>query len=251
MLKSEAGKVFVGVGGWTFPPWRGVFYPKTLAQKRELEYLGTRLNSCEINGTFYSLQKPESFAKWRDETPDRFVFALKGSRYIVNRRELAGAGEAMPRFFGSGMSELGSKLGPILWQFAHTKRFDPDDIARFLDLLPREVDGLPLRHALEPRHDSFKDKRFTTMVQERGHAVVFAEHDTYPQIEAHAPDFAYVRVQQTREAVDTGYEAAELDRITAMAKGWAAGGRDVFLFVISGAKVRNPAAAEAIIARLG
>ena len=175
---------------------------------------------------------------------------MKGSRYIVNRRELAGAGEAMPRFFGSGMSELGPKLGPFLWQFAHTKRFEPDDFERFLDLLPRELEGLPLRHALEPRHDSFKDERFTAMVQERGHAVVYAEHDTYPQIEAHAPNFAYARVQQTREDVETGYQKAELDRIAGMAKGWAGQGRDVFLFVISGAKVRNPAAAEAIIARL-
>jgi hypothetical protein len=199
----------------------------------------------------YSLQKPESFAKWRDETPDGFVFALKGSRYIVNRRELAGAGEAMPRFFGSGMSELGSKLGPFLWQFAHTKKFDPDDFARFLDLLPRELEGLPLRHALEPRHDSFKDDRFIALAQERGFAVVYAEHDTYPQIEAHGPDFAYARVQQTREEVQTGYEAAELDRIAGMARGWAAEGRDVFLFVISGRRCatgRGGAISAALIA---
>jgi uncharacterized protein YecE (DUF72 family) len=245
------GEVRVGVGGWTFEPWRGVFYPEKLPQKRELAHMGERLTACEVNGTFYSLQKPASYAKWRAETPDGFVFALKGSRYIVNRKELAGAGEAMPKFFGSGMAELGPKLGPMLWQFANTKKFDPDDFARFLDLLPQELDGLPLRHALEPRHDSFKDERFTTMVQERGHAVVYAEHGSYPRIEAHAPDFAYARVQQTREDVDAGYDDAELDRIAAMAKGWADQGRDVFLFVISGAKVRNPAAAEAIIARLG
>ncbi len=245
------GQVRVGVGGWTFEPWRGVFYPDKLPQKRELAHMGERLTACEINGTFYSLQKPESYAKWRDETPPGFVFALKGSRYIVNRRELAGAGEALERFLGSGMTELGDKLGPFLWQFAHTKTFDADDVARFLDLLPAERDGVRLRHALEPRHDSWVDERFVELARERGVGIVYAEHDKYPKIDAATADFAYARVQQTREDVEAGYEAGELDRIAAVAKGWASGGRDVFLFVISGAKVRNPAAAEALIARLG
>jgi uncharacterized protein YecE (DUF72 family) len=245
-----AGKVRVGVGGWTFEPWRGPFYPAGLTQKRELEHMAGRLTACEVNGTFYSLQKPESYRKWASETPDGFVFALKGSRYIVNRRELAGAGEAVGKFFASGMTELGPKLGPILWQFAHTKKFDTDDFARFVDALPTEHEGVRLRHALEPRHDSFKDERFVELARAKGCAIVYAEHDTYPQIDETTADFAYARVQQTREDLERGYEDAELDRIAALAKSWAAGGREVFLFVISGAKVRNPAAAEAIIARL-
>jgi uncharacterized protein YecE (DUF72 family) len=250
MSGDEAGSIRVGVGGWTFEPWRGVFYPDKLPQKRELAHMASRLTACEINGTFYSLQKPESYRKWRDETPDDFVFTLKGSRYIVNRRELGTAGEAMGRFFGSGMTELGGKLGPFLWQFAHTKKFDADDFARFLDALPTEHEGVRLRHALEPRHDSFKDERFVELARERGCAIVYAEHDTYPKIDERTADFAYARVQQSREEVETGYEGAELDRLAGMAKGWAGDGRDVFLFVISGAKVRNPAAAEAIIGRL-
>ena len=245
-----AAAIHVGVGGWTFEPWRGVFYPDKLPQKRELAHMAGRLTACEINGTFYSLQKPESYAKWRDETPDGFVFSLKGSRYIVNRRELATAGESMSRFFESGMTELGPKLGPILWQFAHTKRFNPDDFARFLDALPTEHEGVRLRHALEPRHDSFKDERFVELARARSCAIVYAEHDAYPRIDERTADFAYARVQQSREEVNAGYEAAELDRLAALAKGWAADGREVFLFFISGAKVRNPAAAEALIARL-
>lgn len=242
--------VHVGVGGWTFEPWRGVFYPEGLTQKRELEHMASRLTACEVNGTFYSLQKPESYRKWRSETPDGFVFSLKGSRYIVNRRELAGAGEALPKFLASGLTELGPKLGPILWQFAHTKKFDADDMARFLDLLPAEHDGVPLRHALEPRHESFQDERFVELARERGCAVVYAEHDTYPKIDAQTGPFAYARIQQSREALEAGYEEAELDRLASVAKGWAADGREVFLFFISGAKVRNPAAAEALIRRL-
>lgn len=245
-----AGRVRLGVGGWNFEPWRGVFYPEKLAQKRELEQMAGRLTACEVNGTFYSLMKPDSFRKWASETPDGFVFTLKGSRYIVNRRELGGAGEALGKFLGSGLTELGDKLGPILWQFAHTKKFNPDDFAAFLDLLPAKHDGLRLRHALEPRHDSFKDERFVELARERGHAIVYAEHDTYPQIDEATADFAYARIQQSREEMAAGYDEAELDRIAAMAKGWAAGGREVFLFFISGAKVRNPAAAEAVIARL-
>jgi uncharacterized protein YecE (DUF72 family) len=245
------GTVRVGVGGWTFEPWRGTFYPEKLSQKRELAFMGEQLTACEINGTFYSLQKPESFRKWRDETPDGFVFTLKGSRYIVNRRELAGAGEALPRFLGSGLTELGPKLGPILWQFAHTKRFDADDFERFLDLLPAEQDGTPLRHALEPRHDSFQDPRFVELAKARGCAIVYAEHDKYPKIEADTAPFVYARVQQSVEDEANGYPDAELDRLAALARGWAASGKDVFLFFISGAKVRNPAAAQALIARLG
>lgn len=244
------GAIRVGVGGWTFEPWRGVFYPEGLVQKRELEHMAGRLTACEINGTFYSLQKPESYRKWAEETPEGFVFSLKGSRYIVNRRELAGAGEALPKFLNSGMTEMGAKLGPILWQFAHTKKFDPDDMARFLDLLPAEHGGVPLRHALEPRHESFADERFVELARERGCAVVYAEHDTYPKLEADTAGFVYARIQQSREEIETGYDDAELDRLAALTKTWAESGRDVFLFFISGAKVRNPAAAEALIRRL-
>lgn len=242
--------IHVGVGGWTFEPWRGTFYPEKLTQKKELAFMGEHLTGCEINGTFYSLQKPESYRKWRDETPEGFVFTLKGSRYIVNRKELAGAGEALPRFLGSGLTELGDKLGPILWQFAHTKKFDPADFEAFLDLLPAEQDGVALRHALEPRHDSFQDERFFDLAKARGCAVVYAEHDKYPKLEADTAPFVYARIQQSVEEQANGYSDAELDRLAALAKSWAAAGKEVFLFFISGAKVRNPAAAQALIARL-
>ena len=134
-----AGKIYVGVGGWTFEPWRGVFYPEGLTHKRELEYASRKLTSIEINGTYYSSFKPASWAKWRAETPDGFVFAMKASRFCTNRRVLAEAGELMARYVGQGLVELGDRLGPINWQFMATKKFDPEDIEAFLKLLPREV----------------------------------------------------------------------------------------------------------------
>ncbi len=246
-----AGKIRIGVGGWTFEPWRGAFFPEGLPHRRELEYMASKLSSIEVNGTFYRTQKPETFAKWRDETPDGFVFALKGPRYTTNRTVLAEAGESVGRFIDSGVAELGDKLGPINWQLAATKKFDRDDVAAFFDLLPETVGGLPLRHALEARHPSFADAAFLDLARERGVGVVLAGDSEYPVIEGGAEAFVYARIMGTGADHEAGYSREALDAWAARARGWAEAGRDVYLYVISGHKVANPAAATALIDRLG
>lgn len=251
MAGNNAGAIHVGVGGWTYEPWRGgAFYPEKWSQAKELDYAGQHLTGIEINGTFYGRQKPASFIKWRDAVPDGFVFTAKASRYCTNRKVLAEAGESIARFTEQGIAELGDKLGPILWQLAATKTFDAADMAAFLALLPAEQDGVRLRHAIEPRHDSFADPAFFAMAREAGVAVVYAEAEKYPRFDEQTADFTYARIQTAREDLPEGYAAADLDRLAAQARAWAKGGRDVFLFFISGAKVRNPAAAQALIARL-
>lgn len=245
-----AGKIYTGVGGWTFEPWRGVFYPNGLAQKRELEYASRQLTSIEINGTYYSTFKPESFAKWAEETPDGFVFSVKASRFCTNRKDLSAGAESIERFLNQGLHELGAKLGPINWQFMATKKFDPVDFENFFKQLPKELKGLPLRHALEVRHDSFFDPAFGDMARRHGAAVVYAKGDPdFPEIEVETADFTYARLMGTREDEVAGYSPAELDAWAAKAKTWAGRG-DAFVFVISGAKVRNPAAAKALIERV-
>jgi uncharacterized protein YecE (DUF72 family) len=244
-----------GVGGWTFEPWRGVFYPPGLAQSKELTYAASKLTSIEINGTFYGSQKPESFAKWAAETPDDFVFSLKAPRFAVNRRVLAEGGDSITRFYASGLDRLGDKLGPVLWQFAATKQFDRDDFAAFLKLLPEKLGDRRLRHALEPRHESFADPAFFALAKEHNAAIVYADADKYPTIgdPAVAPtaDFAYARLQRSSEDNATGYDASALDHWAQVASDWTrAGAQDVFLYFISGAKVRNPAAAMAMIERI-
>ncbi|MCW5770524.1 MAG: DUF72 domain-containing protein [Rhodospirillaceae bacterium] len=242
--------IYVGIGGWTFAPWRGVFYPAGLPQKRELDYASRKLTSIEINGTYYSTFKPASWAKWRAETPPGFVLSVKGSRFCTNRRVLAGAGDSVAKFVGQGLHELGDRLGPINWQFMETKAFDADDMAAFLALLPREVEGLELRHALEVRHPSFADPRFYDLARRHNAAIVFADHETFPAIDEPTADFAYARLMRTAETEATGYDAAALDRWAKRAEGWARRG-DAFVYFISGAKVRAPAAAEALIGRVG
>ena len=244
-----AGKIHIGIGGWTYEPWRGVFYPEGLSQKRELEYASRQLTSIEINGTYYSTFKPASWAKWRDETPDGFVFAVKGSRYCTNRKELSGAGDAVARFVGQGLSELGDRLGPINWQLMGTKKFDAADIGAFFDLLPREVAGLRLRHALEVRHASFKDPRFYDLARRHGIAIVFADDDDFPLIEEPTADFTYARLMRTKEDVDTGYTPAEIGQWAKRSRNWAERG-DAFVYFISGAKLRAPAAAQTLIKTL-
>ena len=268
MTDKSAGSIRIGVGGWTYAPWRGVFYPDRLPQKRELQYASEHLTSIEINGTYYGSQKPESFAKWRDETPDGFVFSLKAPRFATNRRVLAEAGETIERFFASGVTELGDKLGPINWQFMATKKFDPDDFEAFLKLLPRTLQGRDLRHVVEVRHDSFRTPAFTNLLRQYGVAAVIAGDSEYPQIADITAPFIYARVMGAQErAGPTGYDDAGLDRWAERARTWAAGGapagldyvekpgngtpRDVFLYVISGHKVCNPAAAMALIQRVG
>ncbi|HEX8623225.1 MAG TPA: DUF72 domain-containing protein [Allosphingosinicella sp.] len=264
--KASEGAIRVGVGGWDFDPWRQSFYPPKLPRAKQLEHMASRLTAVEINATYYKLQKPELFALWAKAAPEGFRFALKGSRFCSNRKVLASAGEAVGRFCGQGLSELGDKLGPILWQLMATKRFEPDDFAAFLDLLPRRVAGVKLRHAVEPRHESFRDPAFVGMARKAGVGIVCADSDEFPAFADLSADFAYARLQRSREEVATGYEAAELDRWAGVAKAWArgespeglpyaaepaaAGAREVYVFFTSGAKVRNPAAAEALIARL-
>ena len=236
----------VGVGGWTFEPWRGVFYPPKLPHAQELHFASRALTTIEVNGTFYGSQKPATFAKWAAETPDDFVFSLKAPRFAVNRKVLAEAGESIERFAASGIDALGSKLGPILWQFAGTKKFDADDFGAFLKLLPKH-----LRHAVEPRNASFQTPAFVDMATAAGVAAVFADSDDYPNCgETQTGPFTYARLQRSTD-IATGYDAAALDDWAKQAKAWAAPARDVFMFFISGEKVRNPAAATALIDRLG
>jgi uncharacterized protein YecE (DUF72 family) len=242
--------VRVGVGGWSYEPWRGLFYPEGLAHRRELEYAAQHLTGIEINATFYSRQKPASWRKWGEAAPAGFQFSLKASRFSTARKVLADSGGSIATFLAQGFTELGNKLGPINWQFAAAKPFERDDFARFLDLLPDAQDGLPLRHALEVRHPSFVDPAFLDLARARNMAVVFADHDEFVRIEDQTADFTYARLQRSIDTVETGYDAAALDRWAKQALAWAQGGRDVFVYFVSGAKVRNPAAAQSLIKRL-
>lgn len=258
----------VGIGGWTYAPWRGTFYPEGLKQADELKYAGEHLTTIEINGTFYRTQSAASFARWRDETPDGFVFSVKGHRAVVNRKVLAEAGEGIDWFFGSGVLALGDKLGPVLWQFAPFKKFDAEDFGAFLALLPKEKEGRPLRHVVEVRSKSFLVPEFVDLVRKHEVAVVYADSDDYPAIADVTAPFVYLRLQRTQPTNPTGYAPADLDRWAERAKTFAAGGapddlarvsdkpapkakRDVFVYMISGAKVRAPAAALALIERVG
>ncbi len=246
------GTIRVGIGGWTYEPWRGVFYPDRLSQKKELEYASSKLTSVEINGTYYSTFKPDSWMKWRDETPDDFVFAVKASRYCTNRKILSEMGESMERFLGQGLSALGDKLGPINWQFMGTKKFDPVDFEGFLKLLPKEQDGVRLRHALEVRNPTFDTQAFYDLAAKYGAAIVYAideEAPEWPRIDQPTADFKYARLMSSREDEPTGMTSAELDGIVKQTRDWAKTG-DVFAYFIAGAKVRNPAAAQALIGKL-
>lgn len=260
----KSGRIRVGIGGWTYPPWRGRFYPESLPQKRELEYASRHLTAIEINATFYRTQSRSSFVRWRDETPGDFVFALKAPRYATHRSVLAEAGPAIERFFASGVLELGAKLGPVLWQLAPGKRFEAEDCDRFLALLPR---GGRLRHALEVAHASFACAEFVDLARRHGVAVVHVDAPGRPSPADVTADFVYARLKGSDAAIGAGYAPEALDRWAQRAAAWAAGGqpadlryvsstapraprRDVFVFVIAGAKERAPAAAQALIARL-
>jgi uncharacterized protein YecE (DUF72 family) len=262
-----SGKIRVGVGGWTYEPWRGTFYPETLSQKLELQYAAGKLTSIEINGTFYGSQKPQTFAKWRDEAPEGFVFALKAPRYATHRRVLSEAGSTIERFLTGGVLELKDKLGPINWQLMPTTKFQPADFEGFLKLLPKQVEGRTLRHAIEARHESFAVPEFVALAREYGVAIVIAGDSEYPLIADLTAPFVYARVMGTQPKNALGYTKATLDLWARRAKSWAKGDnaeglmgvskqkparvkRDVFLYVISGHKVANPAAAQALIERV-
>ncbi|MCT8998462.1 DUF72 domain-containing protein [Chelativorans intermedius] len=265
---TTSGTIRAGIGGWTFEPWEGTFYPEDLPRRRQLEYASSRLPTIEVNGTYYGTQKPATFAKWAAETPEGFVFSLKGNRFVTNRRVLSEAGESLSRFLGSGISELGEKLGPLVWQFAPTKKFDPDDFEGFLQLLPQQQDGVPLRHVLEVRHPSFVVPEFAALARKYGVAICYAHHFTYPEIADVTADFVYARLQRGQDTVPTAYPAGELDRWAERARLWAAGGvpddlpradgaapvekrpRDVFVYFIHEGKVRAPQAAQAFMERV-
>jgi len=261
------GRIHVGIGGWDFDPWRGTFYPEGLAKTKQLAHLGTRLDATEINATYYSTMSPATFAKWEASVPDGFRFAVKASRFCTNRKNLGETGESIGKFCAQGFTELGDKLGPILWQLAPTKKFDADELRAFLMLMPTSRDGISLRHALEVRHESFRCREFVALARASNIAIVYADHPTYPAIADLTADFVYARLQRTEEEHANGYDAAALDKWAAVAKGWAAGEspknltyisdakapdrpRETFVYVIGGAKVRNPAAAKALMERL-
>ncbi len=267
MTEPDSATIRVGVGGWTFEPWRDNFYPKGLAAARELEYASRKLTAIEVNGTYYSTQKPATFARWRNETPDGFVFSLKANRFATNRRVLAEAGESVQRFVDSGIAELGTKLGPIVWQFAPTKRFDAADFEAFLQLLPPRVSGLPLRHVLDVRHDTFRCAEYLALARRHGAATVFTDSDDYPSFADVTGDFVYVRTMRTEAKLPQGCAPQALAQIAACCEAWRRGGepaalpriepapppaaaRDVFLFFISGAKEKAPAAAMGVIEHL-
>jgi len=266
-MTKEIGRVYVGIGGWTFEPWRGVFYPKGLPHAKELSYAATHLTSIEINGTFYRTQSAATYRKWAAEAPDGFVFSVKGPRFVVQRSVLAEAGESIDRFLGSGVLELGDRLGPILWQFAPTKKFNADDFSGFLERLPQNLDGRRIRHVVEVRHASFQTPEFIALLKKFSIPVVFSEHATYPAIADVTGDFIYARLQKGQDAIETGYPAKALDAWAKSVRAWAGGGepdlprvggssrpatqpRDVFVYFIHEGKVRAPAAAMALIERL-
>jgi len=260
---ARKGTIRAGIGGWTFEPWRGVFYPDGLAHAKELQYASHHLATIEVNGTYYHTQKPSTFASWAKEAPADFIFTLKGPRYATNRRVLAEAGDSIARFIHSGVAELGAKLGPLLWQFAPTKKFDEADFGAFLDLLPKQAGGRNLKHAVEVRHASFCTPLFIALAREKSVAIVFADHATYPAIADVTSDFVYARLQTGKDSVPTAYKPKALDDWAERAKIWASGGtpedlpiidpgvktprtpREVFVYFIHEGKVRAPAAAMA------
>jgi uncharacterized protein YecE (DUF72 family) len=266
---TKSGTIRCGIGGWTFDPWDESFYPSDLAKKRQLEYASRQLTAIEVNGTYYSSQKPATFAKWAADVPDNFVFSLKASRFCTNRKILAEAGPSVEKFLTQGIEELGPHLGPILWQFMGTKKFDADDFEAFLGLLPKTLNGLPLRHVVEPRHESFQVPEFIAMLRRHGVAAVCADHPDYPMFADVTADFVYARLQKGTDETPTCYPRDDLDGWAARFKTYAVGNvpgdlpliakseplttapRDVFAFFITGGKVNAPRGAMELQKRLG
>jgi uncharacterized protein YecE (DUF72 family) len=236
----------VGVGGWSYEPWEETFYPPKLAAAKQLEYAASKLTAIEINATFYRTQSAASFKKWAAATPDGFMFSVKAPRAAVQRKDLREAAESIEWFFNSGVGELGAKLGPIFWQLAPYKKFDAAEMTAYFDMLPQVLNGLPLRHALEVRHASFTDDAFLKLARERNIAVVTVESEKHPLIVEPTADFAYARLELTQADEPTGYPKPALKQWAKTARTWEKSG-DVFLYFISGAKERNPAAAMAML----
>ena len=258
----------IGVGGWNFAPWRGVFYPSGLKQAEELAYAAGHLTSIEINATHYRLQSAKSFRKWADATPDGFVFSVKGPRLVTNQKALADTGEFVQRFIDSGLAELGDRLGPILWQFPPFRTFDQNDFGKFLGLLPQALDGWKLNHVIEVHHASFNTPDFVKLLREHGVGAVYTDAETWPSIADFTCGVVYARLQRGDDKLETAYSAVELDAWAGRAKTWAQGHlpndlplidathkakaapRDVFIYFIHEGKLRAPAAAKALIDRL-
>ena len=267
-MTEKAGAIYIGIGGWTFEPWRGEFYPKGLPQAKELAYAAERLTSIEVNGTFYRTQTPATFRKWASEVPNGFKFSLKAPRFATNRRVLKEAGDSIKRFLDSGVTELGDRLGPLLWQFAPTKKFDAADFGGFLELLPDKYDGQPMRHVIEVRHDSFRTGEFIALLRQFEMPVVYTDHAKYPNIADATGKFIYARLQRGKDTVPTAYppkeikawagrlrqmaqgeEPADLPHVTRLAKTKPAP-REVFAYVIHEGKIRAPAGAMALIEKI-
>jgi uncharacterized protein YecE (DUF72 family) len=242
-------EVRVGISGWAYKGWRGDFYPKGLPQRQELAYAAERLTSIELNGSFYSLQKPESYRKWRDQTPDGFVFAVKGSRFITHMKRLGDVEEPLKKFIDSGVFELGAKLGPLLWQLPENFRYDADRLAAFFDLLPRETpEGRPVRHALEFRSKTFEQQETYDLLREHEIACVLADTaGRWPKVEQDTADFRYVRLHGDAELYTSGYDDASLDRWAALIEGW---GQDTYVYFDNDAKGYAPHDAMQLIQRL-
>jgi len=264
---ANSPAIRVGIGGWTYAPWRNNFYPAKLVQRRELEYASRQLRAIEINGTYYGAQKATTYAKWAAATPAGFVFSLKAPRYITEGKQLADTAKGVSGFVHGGLAEMGDRLGPILWQLPPSRPFAGDDLDAFLEALPRELNGQPLRHVLEVRHPSFLDQRYVDLARAYRVPTVFTDSPDYPSLADLTGDFSYARLMRSADAMPTGYAPAELDRWAGHARRWADGKdiaalphvtmlqpqtspRDVFIFFISAAKHRNPAAAMALQSRV-
>lgn len=261
---TTAGTIRTGIGGWVFEPWNESFYPQKLAKTKHLHYAGSQLRAIEVNGTYYGSQKPATFAKWAADVPDGFVFSLKASRYCTNRKVLAEAEPSITKFVTQGITELGDRLGPILWQFMATKAFDPDDFEAFLKLLPKEQDGIALRHVVEPRHGSFQVPEFIELLAKYKVAAVVADHDDYPMFADATADFVYSRLQRGTDEVATCYPSDDIEKWAERVKTYASGkvpadlplvapdrtadiaARDVFAFFITGGKINAPQGAKTL-----
>jgi uncharacterized protein YecE (DUF72 family) len=264
----------IGISGWTYPPWRRVFYPEGLPQRRELEFAARQVGSIEINGSFYALQRPESFRTWAEQTPERFVFSVKGGRFITHMKKLRDVETPLANFFASGVLALGEKLGPLLWQLPPTLGFDPERLEAFLSLLPRTTAAAaelaarhdarvderawvttdadrPVRHALEVRHASYETPSFLALLRAQGVAVVTADTaGKWPLIEERTADFTYVRLHGAEELYTSGYSDEALDAWAAKVRAWGQDG-DVFVYFDNDVKVRAPFDAMSLMGRLG
>lgn len=274
-LPAGAGKACVGISGWTYPPWRGVFYPKGLPHRRELEYVASRLTSVEINGSFYSLQRPSSYRSWRDQTPDDFVFSVKGPRFVTHMKKLRDVDTPLANFFANGLLALGDKLGPILWQLPPSLGYDAERMEAFFTRLPHstgeaawlarrhddrvkdrawtdvEVDR-PLRHAVEVRHDTFAVTAFLDQLRAHGIAIVAADTaGKWPKITEATADFGYARLHGDKELYTSGYTPDGLSAWAAVVRSWTEVGRDAFVYFDNDVKVHAPFDAIELAERLG